>query len=200
MVERIIDAAQAVLLERGYQGASTNRIAERAGISPGSFYQYFPDKEAVLAEVLDRYTERLRARISRAFLGTVTAGAASTAETVRGNIGALLDALEENPGLLRALAAGPAGGAGDERRRDFARQMDQLVTTILLSQRRGQGDGPARPLDTVAWLLVRTTEHTTISYVLERPPLRREDLVDELTAMITGYLDGLSGGSSSAPG
>lgn len=67
MVERIVDAGRAVLLERGYDGASTNRIAEKAHISPGSLYQYFPNKDAIVAEVVDRWTSELHTRISRVF-------------------------------------------------------------------------------------------------------------------------------------
>ena len=52
MVERILAATRSVLVERGYEGASTNRIAAVAGISPGSLYQYFPDKDAVVDRVV----------------------------------------------------------------------------------------------------------------------------------------------------
>ena len=53
-VERLLDAAREVLLRRGWDGATTNHIAAAAGVSPGSFYQYFADKEAILGEVVDR--------------------------------------------------------------------------------------------------------------------------------------------------
>jgi AcrR family transcriptional regulator len=55
MVERIVDAGSAVLIQQGYDGATTNRIAEAAGISPGSLYQYFPNKEAIIAEVVEAF-------------------------------------------------------------------------------------------------------------------------------------------------
>ncbi len=60
MVERIIAAGQTVLLRDGYEKASTNRVAGEAGISPGSLYQYFPDKESVLAAVIDRHAAMLK--------------------------------------------------------------------------------------------------------------------------------------------
>jgi AcrR family transcriptional regulator len=46
-VRRILDAAAEILEERGYEGVSTNRIAAAAEISPGSLYQYFPNKDAI---------------------------------------------------------------------------------------------------------------------------------------------------------
>src|SRR4051794_12983052 len=63
MVERILDAATRVLSERGYDGASTNHIAGTAGISNGSLYQYFPNKDAIVVPVLDSSADHLASRI-----------------------------------------------------------------------------------------------------------------------------------------
>ena len=53
-VTAIVDAAARILTEDGYAAASTNRVAERAGVSIGSLYEYFPGKEAVFAELRKR--------------------------------------------------------------------------------------------------------------------------------------------------
>jgi len=55
----ILTAASQVLLREGYARATTNRIAERAGISVGSLYQYFDDKDAIFDAVLKDYFDRL---------------------------------------------------------------------------------------------------------------------------------------------
>jgi AcrR family transcriptional regulator len=60
-VEVILDAAALLLVDEGYEQATTNRIAERAGVSIGSLYQYFPNREAVVAAV----AHRLKAGIGR---------------------------------------------------------------------------------------------------------------------------------------
>lgn len=49
MVSIIVEAAAQVLERRGENGFNTNAIAERAGISIGSLYQYFPNKHAIVA-------------------------------------------------------------------------------------------------------------------------------------------------------
>lgn len=46
-VEEILQAAGALFAERGYDNVTTNMIAARAGVSPGSLYQFFPNKEAI---------------------------------------------------------------------------------------------------------------------------------------------------------
>jgi hypothetical protein len=56
----------------------------------------------------------------------------------------------------------------------------------LLFQNRGRG---GEPLDAIAWILVRTVENLTISYVLDRPPIGRDTVVEEITTLITDYLD-----------
>ena len=54
IVEAIVAAGRLVLQEHGPEGLTTNRIAERAGVSVGSLYRYFPNKAAVLAAVYER--------------------------------------------------------------------------------------------------------------------------------------------------
>jgi AcrR family transcriptional regulator len=56
--DRILTAAAHVFAEHGYAAGTTNRIAERARVSIGSLYQYFPNKDAILAELLVRHIDR----------------------------------------------------------------------------------------------------------------------------------------------
>jgi AcrR family transcriptional regulator len=54
-VDRILDAATRIFHEQGYAGATTNDIADEAGLSIGSLYQYFPNKDALLATLTKRH-------------------------------------------------------------------------------------------------------------------------------------------------
>ena len=54
-VDAILFAAAHILKSEGFAHATTNRIAEKAGVSIGSLYQYFPNKEAIVAALRDRY-------------------------------------------------------------------------------------------------------------------------------------------------
>lgn len=58
LVDAMLTATARVLCEEGADALTTNRIAEVAGVSIGSLYQYFPGKEALLAGVLERELER----------------------------------------------------------------------------------------------------------------------------------------------
>ena len=59
-VRAILEAAARVLSRDGYDGASTNRIAEVAGVSIGSLYQFFPNKESIFAALRERFFEQLK--------------------------------------------------------------------------------------------------------------------------------------------
>lgn len=65
-VDMILKATEHLLLERGWSGTSTNRIAERAGVSIGSLYQYFPNKRAVVATLADRKMELVETEVNDA--------------------------------------------------------------------------------------------------------------------------------------
>src|SRR3981081_3457664 len=65
-VDAILQAATQVLLASGFEKMSTTRIAERAGVSVGSFYQYFPNKRALLAALVQRHVCEVSARSERA--------------------------------------------------------------------------------------------------------------------------------------
>jgi AcrR family transcriptional regulator len=62
-VEAIVEAATRILERDGLVALNTNRVAEVAGVSVGSLYQYFPNKDALLAALIARATDTLVARI-----------------------------------------------------------------------------------------------------------------------------------------
>jgi len=70
-VRTILEGAARVLEERGLDGYTTNAVAERAGVSIGSVYQYFPGKEALTAALVARETALLTEAV-RAAPGAAT--------------------------------------------------------------------------------------------------------------------------------
>src|SRR5258708_32359822 len=59
-IASILDAAETVFADMGYEEATTNHIAAQAGISPGSLYQFFSNKEEIAQALARRYTEELQ--------------------------------------------------------------------------------------------------------------------------------------------
>jgi AcrR family transcriptional regulator len=64
-VNAVLEAVQLVVKRHGIRAITTNRIAEAAGVSIGSLYQYFPDKRAIFAALHDRHVDDVRQVIER---------------------------------------------------------------------------------------------------------------------------------------
>lgn len=65
-VAAVVTAAAQVLVELGYEATTTARVAERAGVSIGSLYQYFPNKEALVAALVERHAGEIVAILRQA--------------------------------------------------------------------------------------------------------------------------------------
>jgi AcrR family transcriptional regulator len=87
MVTSILDATARVLVKVGFSRTSTNLVAERAGVSIGSLYQYFPSREALVAGVGRRYAEEKRAKLESQLLK-------SNGEDLRTDIEMVINAIE----------------------------------------------------------------------------------------------------------
>lgn len=127
----ILQAAAQVLLERDYHSTSTNRIAERAGVSVGSIYQYFDNKNEIYDAVLDRYLAGLVARLDTVELGRDL----SFAETVERLAYAIYSDWPTAPELLRKLRQAP-----DARVHDKLADTKQVIVAFLrgIIERRNQ--------------------------------------------------------------
>lgn len=65
-------AVERILEQRGPEALTTNRIADVAGVSIGTLYQYFPNKEALVGALQDRYNEDTISRVRAALVGCET--------------------------------------------------------------------------------------------------------------------------------
>lgn len=71
-VDAILTAVERILEQRGPGALTTNRIADVAGVSIGTLYQYFPNKEALVGALQDRYDEDTITRVRLALAGCET--------------------------------------------------------------------------------------------------------------------------------
>ena len=189
MVERIIGAGQRVLLRNGYERLTTNRVADEAGISPGSLYQYFPDKETILAAVVDRYAADLSTELTAVLADRLDEPGP---DLVRAAFTGLLDVLSENVEFLRLVVEVlPRKQFGGWTTALEQRISDLVAAYLSINKSQTRVEDPA----TSAWILVRMVEHLTIQYVLEKPAIARETFIDEMVGMTLSYLDPASSGA-----
>jgi AcrR family transcriptional regulator len=82
-VDAILKAAAQVFARRGYAGATTNHIAERAGVSVGSLYEYFPSKDALLVALMEVHLAEGETVLQKAVVELGASGARALAASVR---------------------------------------------------------------------------------------------------------------------
>src|SRR3569833_4414464 len=100
-VDALVEATARILVRDGFEKASTNRIAEGAGVSVGSLYQYFPSKEALVAAVIDRHNEEIMAIVRTALTEVADL---PLDKAVRKLVTVAIEAHRINPKLHRVLA------------------------------------------------------------------------------------------------
>jgi len=184
-VEVILDAAARILVKDGYELFTTNRVAERAGVSVGSLYQYFPNKESLLAELMRLHVEELERGIV-----AITEGAARRplAETVRALIEDNVRAHLVDPELHRVLSEEVPRLGPLDWRSAYGERCASRVRDALEQRRR---ELAVNDLDLAVYLVGGAVESAIHDAVADRPEdLRSGALAEELTRMIVGYLTG----------
>ncbi|WP_312867911.1 TetR/AcrR family transcriptional regulator [Amycolatopsis pithecellobii] len=181
--ERILTAAAHVFAEHGYAAGTTNRIAERARISIGSLYQYFPNKDAILAELVIRHVDR----------GTWTGAdeldfSPGTLEaTVRALIRDAIDSHSDDPQLLRVMIEEVPVS---QELRDTIDRHGKLRTAQIRDVIVRHPDVRVGDADIAAEIILLTVEINTHKFMADPRPIPVETFENELVAMVTRYLRG----------
>lgn len=123
-VERILDAAARIFDERGYRATTTNHVAEAAGVSIGSLYQYFPNKDALLVSLADRHLDDVVARFGHR-LAALRAEAPPIADVLRSLVELTVETNDTSRLHAVVFSDCPRTPALDERLERFS---DLLVT------------------------------------------------------------------------
>jgi len=185
-VDALVEATARILVREGYDKASTNRIADKAGVSIGSLYQYFPGKEALVAAVIDRHNTDVM-RVVRDALAEVASRPLEDA--VRRLVAVAIEAHCIDPKLHRVLAEQiPRTG----RLKDveaFNREAHALFRAYLGNHR---DELRVSDLDLAAFVCASSIEAVAHNAVLHRgetlSAAATEALVDEATRLLVGYL------------
>lgn len=185
-VDALLEATARVLVKEGYDRASTNRIAEVAGVSIGSLYQYFPSKEALVAAVIDRHTQE----VSQVTRNAVVKAAAGPIEVAaREFVSVAIDAHRVNPKLHGVLAEQIPHVGRLKNIEANVREGYALVRGYLEAHR---DEIDVADLDLAAFVLVTVVEALTHAAVLRRPDLlsdgKARHFVDDVTRLVVRYL------------
>lgn len=180
--EEVVSAARLVLQRDGLAGARVDVIAAEAGVSVGTVYNLFGDRDALLVEVFQAGRVALLGRVEATIAASVGQPFDERLLTL---VRMMVGHMRENWGLLRmvveadqarAAKCGPAGGVPHA---EFVRRIHGLLTGLL---REGVESGALRDLDlhvaTCALMGgIRTTIDVDLALGLDAPPASRADAI-----------------------
>lgn len=201
-ISTIFEAAAQILQKEGPEKLTTNRIAERAGFSIGTVYQYFPNKDAILAAIAERERKTIEAQIREALQ---KARPSSADDVVRQLVRILIRAFAGRRRvrrflILTALRRDPGSGQLDAIRRmqdDLTRLLMDVIERNAVaasadgSAAHGRSTRPeVRTLSpAAAFVLTRAVIGTIRAAVLEDSMLlETQELEDELVRLASGFL------------
>lgn len=192
-MDAILDAADAVFLELGFEEASTNHIAAAAGTSIGSIYRFFPDKDAILVALAERYAVAMQA-----IAASVTPpgpGPVSLAEQVSRGIDQFNAFLAANRGYVTLIrqAQHPALRAG------HAAQQASMVALIRASQAAYAPHLEAAEIAAIAEVTETVLSALQILSLTRDEPFRAR-VIAEAKLLVSTYLSHRLGGPEEGAG
>jgi AcrR family transcriptional regulator len=169
------------LADDGWQGVNTNAIARRAGVSVGSVYEYFPDKQAILAVIIDRHLAQGKALLADAANGLV--GRMAIDDIVSALVFGFIRLHQDDPRLHRALASEvPISTAQRERIVALRSTIVALVADVLSEH--------VDEAELKATLLVDTADALAHRWIVDEVglPASADVMVAQAFKMLRGYL------------
>ena len=177
----ILQATELLLGEHGYDALTTNRIAARAGVNIATLYQYFPNKQAVFAELIRRHAAQTRAAALEVLAAHRTQDFAATVQAI---VDASLAAHRVAPDLHRIYTQERPrlGLEAIEAPSDAAAQ---LLAAEWCKTARGRLPNPELAL----WIASSALHALIHLAIVERPDdFARPEFGRELARLLTEYL------------
>ena len=184
--DAIVAAAAQLLASLGYGRATTNAIAHRAGVSIGSLYEYFPNKDAIVSALISDLLDKQFEVFSKALTVTGTVRESSFGDLARATLDALLETKRIQPRLFQALATGAPPAIRGRFIRQWNQRAREAVLAVLTS--RPELTEAGRDLELAVFVMVNAVYGVLDAVMVERPALLTDDrLLDELVRLVTHY-------------
>jgi AcrR family transcriptional regulator len=180
-VSAILEGAARVLAERGWTGFNTNVVAERAGVSIGSLYEYFPNKQAIADAIVSEHLAKGETMLAAA--ATNAPSNSSLEQLVTSLVDGFVNLHKDDPRLHRVLSSEvPLSSEARVRVEAQKQRVIALVATAL--------DGYSNNPKLTAQLLVETADTLTHRWFAEDDGILTspEIMTCELRRMLSAYL------------
>ncbi|WP_442802325.1 TetR family transcriptional regulator [Streptomyces sp. CB02613] len=192
-IAQLLRAAADVFCTSGYTASSTNAIAREAGVSPGTLYQFFPNKEAIAVELGDRLLDRWRDTYGAAF------DQSHTELPLDRLLDAILDPLIafncENPAFFVLMHGSEIPGRITEAHDTLHATMLTRVESVLADY---LPDMPAAQVHRIAEMAFMVFK-AGLDLIMANEGEERTAYIQELKTVMFRYLDPLVGDDASCP-
>lgn len=183
MVEVLIEATSRCIVENGLDGTTTPRIAELAGVSVGSLYQYFNGKEALIEALV----EKMAADIAKGLKRLPMNPDGSLRDMISAAIHFGFALLSSDEGLYVELVKNwhrlPTQKVADALQQHFL----ELARVYFIKHYR---EHPIENLQVRTFIIVNSTLFTMVRFISQDNPLvRQEDVAEGLIQMVVGYME-----------
>ena len=180
-LELILDTAEQVFAELGYDAATTNLIASQAGTSIGSLYEFFPNKEAMARALADRYVEQI-GNLYTTLL--VDVPGAADYELVEQIVAALDRFYREHPGAVPLLngrkTSAELARAGERLQHAFVMGIEGIMAARAPNVPEGRRHLAATVIAEIARALLTLADSVPLSH--------RHAVIREIERVVIGYL------------
>lgn len=184
LVDSLIDATGQVIVERGLDFATTNHIAENAGVDIASLYQYFGNKEDLIEELLRRQARAI-IDTATAYFDSIDMYQATPAQLIRGALSLGLAMARANPVMLE-LAQHPKFFFSSQGIVQLENHLQTVARAYFTHHFR---DYPIDNLNTRLYVVSKSTFTLIARHLSEALPLiRDEELIDAMVLLYEPFL------------
>ncbi|MDF2461071.1 MAG: regulatory protein TetR [Candidatus Saccharibacteria bacterium] len=180
-VEHILRSAEALFAEVGFENATTNAIATRAGVSIGSLYQFFASKEAILHAMAERYLSQTRVALTEQLSYDEPQDAEALLTKI---LETLIKLQEQRPYFLQCLSRSQPSHVLTEPVQAFHEEFAEVLKGIL---QRSTNETDAKVLSLRALIFVDTVG-ILLPHAVRNKGRARSLAVTEIRSMLMGYL------------
>ncbi len=182
-VDAVLEATARVLVRRGFDGLTTNLVADAAGVSIGSLYQYFPNKEALVGALIEKHVEDMT---SLCLSELTRVAQLAMPQAIRCVIELMIRAHAVEPELHRVLTEQVPRVGRMARLLEIDARMQRMVAGLLAARR---AELAITDPELAAFVLVSSIEAITHRAALSSAELLCDPrLLDETCTMVRRYL------------
>lgn len=176
--QALLNAAEEVFGEMGYDGASVSEITRRAGVAQGTFYVHFPEKSATFAELVSHVNHKVRAQSAQA-----TEGLTDRLEVERRGFEAFFQYVDDHPGIYRIIRDAEFA-APESHRKHYASLAKGYAEGLSEAMEAGQISDDIDP-ELLAYLLMGLAEFMGSRIGDWSDRLSRDEVAEQLMTFIS---------------